>query len=170
MEVMSLTEPLRLMTRWCTKLPDVKKKKPSCTFSTALLPPPSTLVPRSLPFYLISLSLSRPLPVSLSPLTHSDAHTKKSSEKQGGKRQRHNGDILPTWALRHPVNSHWKRACARVCECECVCESVWGCVCEWVTLCRDRGENQEESGCRGIGLWLGGTSHRWMLMCNNYSN
>lgn len=60
----------------------------------------------ALPPLLLNLALSRPLPVSLSPLTHSDAHTKKSGENQGGKRQRHNGDILPTWALRHPVNSH----------------------------------------------------------------
>lgn len=131
-----VTEPLRLMMRWCTKLPDVEKKEKEAEldFLNSTLASSLYSCPALPPLLLnLSLSLSRPLPVSLSPLTHSDAHAKKSSEKQGGKRQRHNGDILPTWALRHPVNSHWKRAraCVSVSACVRVCG---GCVCEWVSV------------------------------------
>lgn len=138
-EVTTVAERLRLVMRRGSKLPDVKEKKPSCTFSTALLPPPSTLIVPLLPPLLLNHSLS----VSLSLLTHSDAHTQKRGENQRGRRRRHNGDILPTWALRHPVNSHCKRA--RVWVCESVCGGACGCVSEWVTLCRERG-NKKASG------------------------
>lgn len=164
---MSLTELLRLLMRWRMKLPDVKKKKPSCTFSTALLPPPSTLVPRSLPFYLISLSLALSLCLSLR--SHTQMHTRRKAVKT----REGNGSgtmgifcLRGRWGIRSTATESVR---ARV----WVWVRVWECVGVrvWVSDTVPRKGKSEKSGWRGIGLWRNiAPLDEGKLMCNNYYN
>lgn len=99
----------------------------------------------ALPPLLLNLSLS----LSPSPCVSLSAHTLRCThEEKQWKAGRETA--AAQWGYSAYVGSEASgqqplKACARVCECGCVCESVWGCVCEWVTLCRDRGENQRKA-------------------------